>query len=164
MGAVMRWARPRRLRPAQARKVACDLAVGRACASRVSTLPRKLNDLEIGPQPLQLRGAAHRGRADVRRPAADRAIDCATGLISASRGILARQQGGDRQPVRQCAGMSFIEWTARSIAPGSSASSISLVNRPLPPISASGRSRMRSPVVVMVDDLDLVRRRSHARR
>ena len=43
--------------------------------------------------------------------------------------------------------MSLAECTARSIAPATSASSISLVNRPLPPASASGRSWMRSPVV-----------------
>ena len=45
--------------------------------------------------------------------------------------------------------MSFIECTARSISPSSSASSISRVNRPLPPMSFSGRSVMRSPVVLM---------------
>ena len=42
-----------------------------------------------------------------------------------------------------------MECTARSISPASSASSISLVNRPLPPTSASGRSWMRSPEVRM---------------
>ena len=36
------------------------------------------------------------------------------------------------------------------MAPASSASSISLVNRPLPPASASGRSRIMSPVVRMI--------------
>ena len=45
--------------------------------------------------------------------------------------------------------MSFIEWTAMSMAPASNASSISLVNRPLPPISPSGRSVTRSPVVLI---------------
>ena len=39
--------------------------------------------------------------------------------------------------------MSFMEWTARWISRANSASSISLVNSPLPPISDSGRSRMR---------------------
>ncbi len=46
--------------------------------------------------------------------------------------------------------MSFEECTARSMAPASSASSISLVNRPLPPASASGRSWIMSPVVRMI--------------
>jgi hypothetical protein len=44
------------------------------------------------------------------------------------------------------AGMSFIECTARSIVPAMSASSISLVKRPLPPTWASGRSCTASPV------------------
>ena len=46
--------------------------------------------------------------------------------------------------------MSLAECTARSMRPSSSASSISLVNRPLPPTSASGRSWMASPVVRMM--------------
>ena len=71
------------------------------------------------------------------------------GLRKASRASSRGSRAAMTRPVRQPAGMSFIEWTARSIAPASSASSISLVNRPLPPISASGRSRTRSPVVVM---------------
>ena len=50
-------------------------------------------------------------------------------------------------PSGSAVGMSLAEWTARSIRPASSASSISLVNSPLPPASASGRSVMRSPVV-----------------
>src|SRR6185436_4106287 len=46
-------------------------------------------------------------------------------------------------------GTSFMEWTAMSISPASNASSISLVNRPLPPISLNGRSCTLSPVVLM---------------
>ena len=45
--------------------------------------------------------------------------------------------------------MSFIEWTAMSIRPSVRASSISRVNSPLPPISFSGRSSTRSPVVLI---------------
>ena len=55
------------------------------------------------------------------------------------------------QPIARPAGstvsMSLSECTARSIRRSSSASSISLVNRPLPPISASKRVCTRSPVV-----------------
>src|SRR5216684_1168625 len=40
-------------------------------------------------------------------------------------------------------------WTARSMRPSSRASSISFVKRPLPPIFASGTSRILSPVVLM---------------
>ena len=43
--------------------------------------------------------------------------------------------------------MSFMECTAMSMSPRSIACSISRVNRPLPPISFSGRSMIRSPVV-----------------
>ena len=45
--------------------------------------------------------------------------------------------------------MSFIECTAMSISPAVIASSISFVNRPLPPISFNGRSCTLSPVVLM---------------
>ena len=46
--------------------------------------------------------------------------------------------------------MSFMLCTAASMRPDSSASSISLTNRPLPPASDSGRSWIASPVVRMV--------------
>jgi hypothetical protein len=45
---------------------------------------------------------------------------------------------------------SFIECTAQSMAPVSSARSSSLVQSALPPISASGRSCTMSPVVLMM--------------
>ena len=47
--------------------------------------------------------------------------------------------------------MSLTEWMAQSTVPASSASSISLVNRPLPPISISLRSCTLSPVVLMTE-------------
>src|SRR3954452_21825784 len=53
------------------------------------------------------------------------------------------------RPSGKAVGRSFAEWTARSIAPSSSAMSSSLVNRPLPPASDSGRSWIASPVVLM---------------
>ena len=53
------------------------------------------------------------------------------------------------RPSGSCAGMSFSEWMAQSMRPSSRASSISLVNRPLPPISSRRRSWTRSPVVVI---------------
>jgi hypothetical protein len=45
--------------------------------------------------------------------------------------------------------MSFIECTAMSMVPSSSASSISRVNRPLPPMSFSARSWTASPVTLI---------------
>ncbi len=44
---------------------------------------------------------------------------------------------------------SFIEWTAMSVCPARSEASSSLVHSALPPTSASGRSRIRSPEVVI---------------
>src|SRR5947208_3585378 len=45
--------------------------------------------------------------------------------------------------------MSLAEWTATSIRPASSASSISLTKTPRAPISPNGRVRSRSPAVVI---------------
>ncbi len=46
----------------------------------------------------------------------------------------------NNSPLGCSTGMSFIECTAMSMEPSNNASSISRVNRPLPPISLSGRS------------------------
>jgi len=67
--------------------------------------------------------------------------------MKASRGSSRGSIAVIARPSGSTAGRSFIEWTAMSIEPASSASSISLVNSPLPPISASDRLRSRSPVV-----------------
>ena len=67
-------------------------------------------------------------------------------------------------PSGSAVGMSLAEWTAISTAPARSASSISLVNRPLPPASISGRSVMRSPVVRIGDDQDRLLRERQRRR
>ena len=55
----------------------------------------------------------------------------------------------------RCVSTSFIEWTAQSISPPSSARSSSLVQSALPPISASGRSWTASPGRPDHHDLDL---------
>ena len=65
--------------------------------------------------------------------------------ISASRGSARGSTAAITSPSGRTVGMSFIEWTAMSIRPASRPASISLVNSPLPPISASVRSWMRSP-------------------
>src|SRR5439155_152962 len=71
-------------------------------------------------------------------------------------GALGRERGrgvgvvdGGEQRERGIVGMSLAECTARSMAPAMSASSISFVNKPLPPASANGRSRITSPLVRM---------------
>ena len=69
---------------------------------------------------------------------------------NASRGSSRGRSAAIESPAGRSTGTSFIECTARSMASFSSASSSSLTNRPLPPASASGRSWMRSPVVLTV--------------
>ena len=70
-------------------------------------------------------------------------------LIKASRTSSRGRKQLTVRPAGSRVGMSFMECTAMSTSPASSASSISLVNRPLPPASLRGRSWMRSPVVRM---------------
>ena len=69
--------------------------------------------------------------------------------ISTSRGSSRSSTAPRIRPSGSQVGRSLIECTARSIRRASSAASISLQNRPLPPSSASGRSVTRSPVVRM---------------
>ncbi len=69
--------------------------------------------------------------------------------ISTSRGSSRGSRQSMTRPSGSQVGTSFMEWTATSISPASNASSISLVNRPLPPISLNGRSCTLSPVVLM---------------
>ena len=74
-------------------------------------------------------------------------------LTKASRGSSLAGIAPIASPAGPAAGMSFSEWTAASISPASRASSISLVNRPLPPTSESWRSLILSPeVVITVSD------------
>ena len=82
----------------------------------------------------QLRLAPRRGGAD-EAPRGSAAMRSAPPARSAHRAG-PRAADGTRcaSPRAGSVGMSFSEWTARSIAPASSASSISLVKRPLPPI------------------------------
>ncbi len=76
-------------------------------------------------------------------------ISAATGDRKASRGSSRGNSAAITRPAGSSAGMSFMECTAISMRLSKRASSISLVKRPLPPISASGRSRTWSPVVVI---------------
>jgi hypothetical protein len=56
--------------------------------------------------------------------------------------ILTHGDGGQAKPSGISIGRSFIECTARSARPCCMATSSSLMNKPLPPIAASGRSRI----------------------
>lgn len=68
-------------------------------------------------------------------------------------GYTEAEDGLSTSPTGCSTGISLVEWTAMSISPRSIASSISLVNRPLLPISFSGRSASimarLSPVVLI---------------
>jgi hypothetical protein len=106
------------------------------------------DDLEVGPHVQGLGLATQRGGAQARalgqvfQPLGDMADE---GVAGSSRSGVA----ASTRPGGSSAGMSFSEWMAQSMRPSSRASSISLVNRPLPPISIRRRSWMRSPVVTI---------------
>jgi hypothetical protein len=108
----------------------------------------ELDDREVRPAVAQLGAAAQAGGADdgaggrVASVAAPSVTKASRTSSRGSRQVMPRPSGWR-------VGMSFIECTAMSISRASSASSISRVKRPLPPISESGRSSTRSPVVLM---------------
>ena len=77
---------------------------------------------------------------------------------NASRGSSRAEIAASTKPSGTSIGTSFSECTARSARPSRSAVSSSLMNRPLPPIVASGRSSTRSPCVVMPSSSTLVPR------
>ena len=113
----------------------------------------QIDDLEVGPAMQELGAPAQRRGADDRAlPEVGDAPDVARDQHVAR--ILARQEGGDDEAGGCAVGMSFMLCTATSMRRDSSASSISLTNRPLPPASDRGRSWMASPVVLIGDDLD----------
>ena len=66
---------------------------------------------------------------------------------SASRGSARAMTTGRCSSGGSSTGTSFIEWTAMSARPSSSASSSSLMKSPLPPTFASGASSILSPLV-----------------
>ncbi len=143
----MRSARPSRLSPAQASSVA-SAAPSSSLLSRVSTLPRIGTTARSGRA---CRTCAWRRSDEVptTAPAGSSAMRLALALMKASRTSSRGSRQRIARPAGSSVGMSFMECTAMSISPASSASSISLVKRPLPPASASGRSWMRSPVVLI---------------
>lgn len=83
-------------------------------------------------------------------PAGSSAIDAAVKQINASLTSSLGRLQGMIVFLGRYVGTSFMEWTAMSISLLMSASSISLVNRPFPPISARGWVRILSPVVLMI--------------
>ena len=139
---------PSRFNPASASTVASASPFS-ILRSRVSTLPRNGTMARSGRK--RLSSACRRGDAvPTTAPCGRSRRLLALRLINASRASSRGRNAASTRPAGKNVGMSFDECTARSMAPASSASSISLVNRPLPPASASGRSWIMSPVVRMV--------------
>src|SRR5215472_3735304 len=70
--------------------------------------------------------------------------------MKASRGSSRCMMAARSNSAPSSVGTSFMLWTARSMRPSASASSISLVNIPLVPTLARATSRILSPVVLMI--------------
>ena len=136
-----------RARPAPARSRPHRRAAPWRC--RVSTLPRSGTTGRSGRSAFTCACAAQRRGADhgALRQGGD---GLPRGRDQHVARILARQQAVDDQAIGQPGRhvLHGMDGADRS-RPSSSASSISLVNRPLPPISLNGRSCTLSPVVLM---------------
>ena len=136
---------PSRFSPAAASTVA-STSPPSSLRRRVSTFPRSSVRETSGRSRLIM--ACRRGEAvPTRAPDGNSLNVLAFRLMNTSRASSRGKKPAMIRPAGKNVAKSFAEWTAISIAPASSASSISLVNRPLPPASASGRSTMISPVV-----------------
>ena len=128
----------------------------RACAAASRHCRAAARRRRSGRSALDHRLPAQRGGAERRAVRQFAQATCALRLMNTSRGS-SRSQAG-RQHQARPADTSACPWPNAPrdrCAPASSASSISLVNRPLPPTSASGRSWMR--VAGGADDVDLDR-------
>src|SRR3974390_2609895 len=139
---------PSRRIPASARIVA-STSPESSLRNRVSTLPRSGCTRRSGRRRLAI--ACRRSEAVPSvAPCGNWTSDLATRLMKTSRGSSRSRQAASIRPRCENVGMSLDECTARSLRPSSNPSSISLVNRPLPPNSASGPSWRVSPLVRMM--------------
>ena len=140
--------RPSRFKPATASSVA-SASPASILRKRVSTLPRSGTMARSGRK--RLTKACRRSDAvPTTAPCGRSRKVLALALMKASRASSRGRNADSTRPGGSTVVMSFDECTARSMVPLSSASSISLVNSPLPPTSLSGRSWMVSPVVRMI--------------
>ena len=145
--ALTPWVRPRRFKPASASTMPSN-SPRASFSSRVVTLPRRSRSSRSG------RSASswlRRRRLDVPTTApCGRPCRPPAWLDSRqSRGSSRSSTTGICSSGGSSTGTSFMECTARSASPASIACSSSLMKRPLPPILASGVSRMRSPAVLI---------------
>ena len=164
----MRDANPRRVNPAAA-STRASCAPSSSLRNRVSRLPRipvkrapgntRISCAMRRTLPVPIDGLAPR---DATRSSIDETVRLTpdttpvvsgfsrTGNTTASSGFSRGSTPAIVRPSGRITDMSLLLWTARSIWPPSSASSISLTKSPLPPISESGRSCRRSPSVLMI--------------
>ena len=129
--------------PAQSRRIALRPASAAACPDcRARVRP------QIRPQPCAIAPRAAASWCPTFAPG----LQVPPGACPPARRarLRARERPPASVPSGNSVGRSFRLCTARSARPSSSASSISLVNRPLAPTWASGTSVILSPVVLMI--------------
>ena len=139
--------RPNRFNPALAKNVH-SATPSSNFFRRVCTFPRNSTTFKSGRR---FSNWARRRRLDVptTAPSASSVIEPIVGEMNASLTSSRGKYVSNNNPSGWIVGMSFIEWTAMSILPANRSSSISRVNRPLPPMSFKGRSWIMSPVTLM---------------
>ena len=124
--------------PANASSVA-SAAPSSSLRSRVSTLPRNVMTSRSGRS--RFTCACRRSEAvPTTAPRGNSRSALARRLMNTSRTSSRGRKAASTRLSGRKVGTSLAECTARSMLPASSASSISLVNSPLPPASANGRS------------------------
>ena len=147
MACVMRSDNPKRRNPAQARNVA-SATPSSSLRNLDCTLPRKPTTSRSGRK--RLTWAWRRSdEVPTTAPWGNASSEPYLTLMKASRTSSRASVAPIIRPSGKAVCMSFIECTASAISPPSRASSISFVNKPLPPTSANGRSRIISPDVLM---------------
>ena len=145
--AAIRSTRPSRIRPAAASMIA-SYSPASSFLSRVSRLPRRLLTTSSGRQARKL---TSRRRLEVPTTALTGSSARSEKRLEtkASQGFSRDDMAARTNPSGRSIGRSFIECTARSARPSCIATSSSLMNRPLPPTAANGRSSIWSPLVVI---------------
>ena len=146
--AVIALARPEPVEPGDGQQRRIGHAVAQLAQPRIDIAAER-HDLEVRPVPQHLRRPADRRGAEPR--ALRQVVDAASRSATRTRRARPRARGMPPAPARPAGPSPRPCSNARrvSIAPASSASSISLVNRPLPPISLRRPVGSRSPLVVM---------------
>mmetsp|Transcript_7293 Transcript_7293/g.24824 ORF Transcript_7293/g.24824 Transcript_7293/m.24824 type:complete len:230 (-) Transcript_7293:145-834(-) len=138
------WVMSMRLRPARARSVA-STTPSLSLRRRVWTLPRKLTTLRVGFF-ARIWDCRRREALPMTEPSGRSWMDLPLVEMNTSRVSSRSRLHGSTVPSGIQVGTSFIECTQMSTSLLRSATSSSLVKRPLPPISVRALSRIMSPV------------------